>query len=191
MVRIAFICEDDAGKKIIDSQNFLSLLNQNNLELIPPVFNAKGKGNLTELNIIGLLMTAIANGATHIFILTDLDMDSCITNTRKNLVNHQHCTIIVCKKAVEAWFLADNSALSGLLKRTSYFPFPEDPIKPFDEINNLHKNAFNGRGISKSTLPTKMIDKGFSVLNASKHQNCSSAQYFIRKLLLLKDDLHS
>ena len=58
MVNVSFICEDDAGKKIIESQKFSELLVSIALELILPVYNAKGKGNLIEENVLGLVNIA-------------------------------------------------------------------------------------------------------------------------------------
>lgn len=182
MVNVAFICEDDAGKKIIESQKFKELLSSFNLELVLPVYNAKGKGNLIEENVLGLVNIAIENGATTIFLLVDMDADKCITLTKQSLIQHPQCNIIVCKKAVEAWFLADSETLSSLLKHNAFFENPEEPLLPYESLNDLHKNAFGGRGISKALLPTKLIREGFSITNASKHPNCLSAQYFIQKL---------
>ena len=185
MVRVAFICEDDAGKKIIETQNFRELLEENNLQLILPVYNAKGKGNLTEDNVKGLVSSALDNGAERIFLLTDMDQDVCVTRTKEQLIIDEACTIVVCKKAIESWFLADTNALSALLKRNEYFDSPEEPSHPFDVINELHKNSHNGRGISKAILAIKMVGEGFSVMAAANHNKCSSARYFadtIRKL---------
>jgi hypothetical protein len=186
MVNIAFICEDDAGKKIIESADFAQILQQNKVRLVSPVFNAKGKGNLTEENVRGLVNSALDNGATHIFLLTDMDLDACITITRQKLIQDPVCQIIVCKKAVEAWFLADSGAMSSLLNRKEHIEFPESPDIPFDTINQLHRDAFNGRGISKAILPIKMIrNAGFSITHAANHPNCPSASYFLQKLQFL------
>ena len=182
MVKVAFICEDDAGKKIIDSEDFMQILQQNDLVLVPPVLNAKGKGNLTEENVRGLVDNSLANGADYVFLLTDMDLDACITLTKQHLIKDPACKIIVCKKAVEAWFLADTNTISALLNRNSYLEYPENPNIPFDTVNQLHKAAFNGRGISKAILPIKMIAKGFSLINAANHPNCPSAHYFLQKL---------
>ena len=186
MVKVAFICEDDAGKKIIDSPGFLQLLQENNLELVLPVYNARGKGNLTEENVRGLVDSSLENGATYVFLITDMDLDACFTLTKQKLIQDSRCIIIVCKKAVEAWFLGDTQALCALLNRNAYFEYPEDPVVPFDTINQLYKEAFNGRGISKPILPIKMLGRGFSIVNAANHPNCPSALYFLEKLRSLK-----
>ena len=182
MVNVAFICEDDAGKKIIESQKFNELLVSLNLKLVLPVYNAKGKGNLIEENVLGLVSIAIENGATTIFLLVDMDADKCITLTKQSLIQHPQCNIMVCKKAVEAWFLADSETLSALLKRHAFFENPEEPLLPYESLNYLHKDAFEGRGISKTLLPKKLILEGFSIVNASQHPNCNSAAYFVKKL---------
>jgi len=158
--------------------------------LLHPVYNAKGKGNLTEENVRGLVDTASDAGADIIFLLTDMDLDSCITFTKQNLIQDPICKIIVCKKAVEAWFIADTGAISALLNRNGYFEYPEELLNPFDTINQMHKESFNGRGISKAILPIKMIGNGFSLINAANHPNCSSALYFLQKIQTLSDILH-
>jgi len=185
MVRVAFICEDDAGKKIIESQNFRELLEENNLQLVLPVYNAKGKGNLTEENVKGLVSTALDNGAERIFLMTDMDQDLCVTRTKEQLIVDKACTIVVCKKSIELWFLADTKALSALLKRNEQFEDPEEPSHPFDVINELHKDSFNGRGISKAILALKMVGVGFSVVAAANHNKCSGARYFVEKIRTL------
>jgi hypothetical protein len=185
MVKIAFICEDDAGKKIVDSEDFEQILQQNDVELLHPVYNVKGKGNLTEENVRGLVGTASDAGAKCVFLLTDMDLDACTTVTRQKLIQDPLCKIIVCKKAIESWFLADTDAISAVLKQNGYFEYPEEPPIPFDTINQLHKDVFNGRGISKAILPIKMIGNGFSLVKAANHPNCSSALYFLQKIQAL------
>jgi hypothetical protein len=182
MVKVAFICEDDAGKKIIESQKFGELLSTFNIERIPNIINAKGKGNLTEENIAGTVNIALENGADSIFLLVDMDNDKCMTLTKASLIQHPKCRIIVCKHAVEAWFLADKAALSALLKKNIIINEPETPIIPFDTLNDLHKTAFKGRGVSKAILPAKLLRAGFSITNAAAHPNCPSARYFIAKI---------
>lgn len=182
MVKIAFICEDDAGKKIVEFEDFGQILLNNNTELLRPVYNVKGKGNLTEENVRGLVDIALDAGAELIFLLTDMDLDYCATATKKKIIQGPLCKVIVCKKAVESWFLADTDAISALLNRNGYFEYPEEPLIPFDTINQLHKETFDGRGISKAILPNKMIRNGFSLLNAANHPNCSSALYFLQNI---------
>jgi hypothetical protein len=182
MVKVAFICEDDAGKKIIESQKFSEFLSALNIERIPNIVNAKGKGNLTEENITGTVNILLENGADSIFLLVDMDTDKCITVTKSSLIQHPKCNIIVCKNAVEAWFLADSVSLSALLRKNITIKEPETPTVPFNTLNELHKTAFNGRGISKATLPVKLIRSGFSITSAATHPNCPSARYFIAKI---------
>lgn len=187
MVNTSFICEDDAGKKIVDSSSFRQLLVVNEVNLVLPIHNAMGKGNLSQENISGLINKSIDNGAKHIFVLVDLDDDSCITNTKQNLIQQSNCNIIVCKRAIEAWFLADTQTLSALFKRNAHFENPENPSVPYDVINQMHKEAFNGRGVSKAILPIKLLGLGFTVEKAAGHANCPSARYLLEKIKTLKN----
>lgn len=51
MVRIGFIVEGDSEKIVIESVKFREFLRLNGFELVTPVVNAKGGGNLLPQNI--------------------------------------------------------------------------------------------------------------------------------------------
>ena len=51
MVRLGFICEGATEKLIVESYQFRQLLLSNNIELIEPVIDANGGGNLLPKNI--------------------------------------------------------------------------------------------------------------------------------------------
>lgn len=123
-------------------------------------------------------------GAEHIFILTDLDEESCYTEKKSKLdLENVSCTIIA-KRAFEAWFLADTETINKVIGNGNYYcEAPENLTNPFEQIRQLHIEYKNGRGIGgKPLLAAKMNKNGFNVLNAAQHPNCHSATYFVEKL---------
>lgn len=186
MVKVGFICEGETEKLIIESEAFRTLLSKSNLELILAI-DAEGNGNLLPHNIEKFIAILEDVSCDKIFILTDLDEDSCITLTKKRISAREKDIIIVAVKQIEAWFLSDSQTLSGLFKAKFQFDFPENENEPYNTLNTLFINR-TGRGNGKKDnggkikTARKMLNNGFSVSNAASHANCSSATYFLQKL---------
>lgn len=186
MVKIGFICEGETEKLIIESVAFKTFLVKSGLQLILAI-DAEGNGNLLPHNIEKFQAILEDAGCDKIFILTDLDKDSCITLTKQRISAREKDIIIVAVKQIEAWFLSDSQTLSGLFKTKFQFEFPEKENEPYDTLNTLFINN-TGRGNGKKDnggkikTARKMLINGFSLTNAANHQNCLSAQYFIQKL---------
>ena len=182
MVRIGFICEGKTERKIIESGAFQSLLNSLSIECVFPVIDAKGSGNLLPENILDFKKELLSNDAEKIIIVTDLDVDTCITKTKKRIGVYENEFIVVAIQQVEAWFLADTETLSKLLSRKFIFEFPENEKNPFETMRNIFLQT-NNRGVgNKDILAQRMLKYGFSIENAANHPNCPSARYFIEKL---------
>jgi hypothetical protein len=186
MVKVGFICEGETEKLIIESEAFKTLLAHSSLELILAI-DAKGNGNLLPHNIEKFIAILEDARCDKIFILTDLDKDSCITFTKQRVSAREKDIIIVAVKQIEAWFLSDTQTLSGLFKAKFQFEFPENENEPYDTLNTLfvnHTGSGNGKKNNGGKIKTarKMINNGFSVVNAAAHPNCSSAKYFLQKL---------
>ena len=184
MVTLGFIAEGATEKIILEKTDFFAHLQASGINYIPQVVDAMGNGNLLPHNILPLTRALQDKGATHIFILTDLNEEQCITNTRARIAPLDGYSVIVSKKAIESWFLADTTAMRTLLQDPTFiYPNPEDSINPFEEINTLHRNQHDGRGVgNKLRLANRMFKCGFSILNAAKHPHCDSAQYFLGKI---------
>lgn len=126
-------------------------------------------------------------GAKFIIIVTDLDDDSCITETKNRISARKQDIMIVAVKKIEAWFLACTPAMRKLLGQPSFeYPNPEEDLEPFEKINNL-LIKHSGRGIGKKTagkkkLVNRLLEHGFDLTDAAAHANCPSAVYFLRKL---------
>jgi hypothetical protein len=185
MVKIGFIVEGATEKIILDSEGFRSFLAKHQIDFVPNIIDAVGNGNLLPKNIGPFISRLTDQGATVIFVLTDLDEDQCITLTKQRLelpVNH---FAIVSVKQIESWFLADSEAMSGFLNSPNFlFDNPESVKDPFAEIQKLRKEKV-GRGIiDKKVLANLLVHKNsYSLERAANHPNCPSAKYFLAKLL--------
>jgi hypothetical protein len=165
------------------TQNGL-FLNQRILNLIG-VINVEGNGNLLPKNIEKHRMNLIDEGADVILILTDLDEDECITNTRDRIGERENQHIRIAVRQIESWFLADSEIMKSILRGNFLYEYPEKEITPFETIRTIYFDKFL-KGIvgkdQKKKLAQKMLQNGFSVQNAANHPNCSSAAYFLNKL---------
>lgn len=187
MIKVGFICEGDTEFHLLRSESFRTLLTGLNLNSVN-VINAKGSGNLLPHNISGYLRSLEKDGAKVIIILTDLENDVCITQTKQRISARPEDIVIVAVKQIEAWFLACSKTMSILLDSPNFnFPYPEKENNPFITINNL-LIEYIGRGIGrrnnsgKIKLIKRILEKRLDISEASVHDNCPSAKYFIDKL---------
>ncbi|MEP7169569.1 MAG: hypothetical protein ABI855_09400 [Bacteroidota bacterium] len=181
---LGFIVEGDTEKMILESPDFKNFLNTLHIEYIPDVVNVKGNGNLLPHRITEHTQILLDKGATQIIILTDLDDDKCITETKNRIKPLANQIIIISGKQIEAWFLAHTDAIRQFLRTGVYTcENPETYSDPFEEISQLRLQYCN-RGIQdKLPLARLMVNKNsFSVLQAARHPNCNSAKYFIEKI---------
>jgi hypothetical protein len=150
MVKLGFIVEGETEKIILEQSDFFNYLQSLNIAYIAEVIDAKGNGNLLPYNIIPHTKVLEDKGATQIFILTDLDDDQCITNTKQRISPLAHHVVTVSTKTIEAWFLADSVAMGAFLKEPSFnYDFPENLSDPLEEIRSL-RIAKTGRGFGNS-----------------------------------------
>ncbi|GAB4041341.1 hypothetical protein [Spirosoma jeollabukense] len=186
MVRIGFICEGKTEKNIIESSNFQEWLHQHNIECLLPVIDSKGNGNLLSGRIEALRQELLDRDVQKIIILTDLDVDSCISSTRRRISERDDQIIIVALKQIESWFLSDTLTLQALFNDSTFiFERPEHESNPFQTIQKLLLTKTN-RGVgSKSILVSRMLKYGFTIEKAAQHPNCPSANYFLTKLQTL------
>jgi len=182
MVKLGFIGEGITERKILESDNFRALLDELELDYVENVIDAKGSGNLIPDKLSSLVKILEDSGANQIIILTDLENMPCITTAKERVKASENHIIIIAVKTIEAWFLADSDAMSTYFKQKYHCEFPEIIDRPFDYIKEEGKQL-TGRGVgSKRLFCSRILRSGFSVQNASKHPNCPSATYFIRRL---------
>lgn len=185
MVKVGFICEGKTERMLVESPPFQEWMTSNLLTCIHPIENADGNGNLLPRNIEPIRNRLILKGAEHIVILTDLDNDACITHTRHRISERPNQSIIVAVKTIEAWFLADTSALTQFLKQSVFIENPELDEKPYDTLRDLFiKHTSQGVG-TKPILARRMLKYGFTIQQAARHPNCPSAAYFLSTLQTL------
>ena len=122
-------------------------------------------------------------GATTIFILTDLDKDKCITETKNRISATGNHIVTVSIKEIEAWFLSDSKVIRKYIGDSNYTcDSPESVDEPFEKIRSARLSK-SGRGVStKTILANAMVRNGFSILNAAKQPQCDSAKYFLKKI---------
>jgi len=184
MVKLGFIVEGITEKIILESSDFFHYLDSLNIAYVPVVIDVKGNGNLLPDKISQYTKILSDKGATDIFILTDLDEEQCITNTKARITTQVNRFVIVSIKTIEAWFLADSEAMRRYFNDPEfYFDYPETVKKPFEEIKVIRKSKI-GRGFNdKRVLANTLVHRiGFSIQRSAKHPNCPSAKYFIDKI---------
>ncbi len=182
MVKLGFIVEGDNEKAILNSALFEGLMTRLGLDYVKEVFNAKGGGNLLPQNIGVQIDALIQLGATSIFILTDQEEAPCITEVKNRVSAGQNIMVVVAVKAIEAWFLADNTAISKFMGAKFQCEHPESYPNPFLFIKQ-EKIRLTGRGVDKKRLLcSRILASGFSLEAAATHPNCPSAKYFLDKL---------
>ncbi|HLZ17699.1 MAG TPA: hypothetical protein VKQ08_11690 [Cyclobacteriaceae bacterium] len=151
------------------------------------MIDAGGADNLLPHNIEGYVTLHEKAGAQAIIILTDLDEDICITQTKNRINAREKIIVVIAVKKIEAWFLACSPAMQGLLGVAAFnFGDPENDKEPFETINQLLTKHV-GRGIgkkraSKIKLVNRLLENGLDLSDAAKHPNCPSARYFLQKL---------
>lgn len=180
MVKVSFIVEGDVEKILIEA--LVPWFKERGITKVGPVINVRGGGNLCPGNIDLYIEQAKVWNPAKILILTDLECDSCVTQTKTRVGNCKECVVIVARKAIEAWFLADTLLLENLLKgKIVPYEVPEKTeLMPFDVLKQLFLDK-TGRGISKKMLARRSVQY-FSPERAASHPDCPSAAYFIRKI---------
>ncbi len=184
MVKIGFIVEGATEKIVLEKSDLFDLLKENNIDFVPEIIDAEGNGNLLPHNITPYSKALIDKGATKIFILTDLDEEQCITETKNRIGSSAQRIICVSKKTIEAWYLADREAMRNFLSFADFdCAAPEEIIDPFSFIKNLRLQHLNRGVADKKILANLMIKSGFTIKKAASHPLCLSAHYFLKRIL--------
>lgn len=183
MVKVGFIVEGATEKIIIESDKFKAFLNHNQYELVHPVIDAKGGGNLLPEHIEPFIETLENANADMIIVLTDLEDEESVEVVKERIQHSKIEMIFVAIKAIEAWFLADTNAMRRLLKNDDFVEelFPEQTeCKPFDRIKEIIRE-FNARGVGSKVILAKNMVKhyDFSIEHSAQHPNCPSAKALI------------
>ncbi|NOR69285.1 MAG: hypothetical protein GQ532_06245 [Methylomarinum sp.] len=193
MVTVGFIVEGVSDKKLIESTTFQCWAEQTyQLKIINPVIDAGGNGNMCSRLIeryVVLLQKSV--NPDKIVVLADLDPEKCAPciKKRKEIIGTQGIDlVIIARKAMESWFLADTVAMSKWTKNNEFYEhMPEESAAmPWDRLQEIGEESI-GRGPgTKVGFARKFINQyQFDVTRAAGHPNCPSAKYFVDKLALL------
>jgi hypothetical protein len=156
MVTIGFIAEGDTEKRILTSQNFQDLLQKLGLSFLETVENAGGVNNLNKEKIESLIKIQKDRGAEKVLILTDSD-GNCITSAKQEIDPSGENIVIVAVQMIEAWFLADTTAISNFFKENYFCEMPEAIAKPFDFIRSERMRILSSGIGDKRILGQKML----------------------------------
>ncbi len=185
MVRIGFIVEGGSEKVIVESKQFRDWLHQNGIELVFPVIDAKGGGNLLPKNIEPLVGRFRSLGVDHICVLTDLEEEPNAQTVKNRIENSNVSFVFVAVKALEGWYLADTEAMNKWLKESDFYEeFPElTHSKPWDRLKEIAQNLNRTGPGNKISFAKKMVKYfNFQISSSAQHNNCDSAKELIREL---------
>jgi hypothetical protein len=187
MVKLGFIVEGDTEKIMIESAKFRDWANAQGLEICSPVINAKGGGNLLPQHMAPMMATLAKSQPDHVVVLTDLEHEPDIEAVRARITNAHTSLIFVAVKALEAWFLADTTAMRAWLKQPDFEEaWPEQtPAMPWDWLKEVaRQTGARGPGSNKVMFAKRFCGAhGFQIANAAAHPACPSAKVFHDALL--------
>jgi len=179
MVKVGFIVEGDSESIIVNSPAFVSLLQMRGFELITPVINAEGGGNLLPKYVERFVERLQKAGAEKICILTDLEDAVSTDEVRERIFHHKVDISFIAVRAIEAWFLADSPAMKKWLTVEAFNEeHPEATLAmPWNRLKEIaNQLSKQGPGGSKAAFARRMVTHyGFTVTQAAKHPGCQSA----------------
>lgn len=192
-MRVGFVVEGISDKKLIESASFKSWAKREcGLEIIDEVVNAGGNGNMCVQKIgVYIQKLIVQTQPDKVVVLADLDPERCAPciSERKKLIGTKDIDLVViARKAMESWFLADTEAMRKWLNDVDFYENQPEETKPmpWDYLRDLGIK-YKGRGPGHKIRCARLfINKlGFDVKRAAKHPACASARYFVDKLCAL------
>ena len=192
MVTVGFVVEGASEKRLVESELFRKWLREDcNLEVVDPVVDAAGNGNMCSRNIETFVKNLRTSANPNkVVVLADLDPDTCApcVQKRKEIIGCQGIDLVViAKKAMESWFLADTKAMRQWLGDDAFCETHPETLAemPWDRLKDLRTKQGRGPG-SKLSFARKFIrDHRFDVRRAAGHPHCPSARYFVERLCAL------
>ena len=190
MVTVGFVVEGDSDKYLVESELFRTwLCEECNLKVVDKVANAKGNMRSRYIEDQVRLLRQDTN-PDKVIVLADLDPDERVpcVQARKELVGSKGIDlVIIAKKALESWFLADTEAMRRWLGDDTFYEVAPETLTgmPWDRLRELRDKKGRGLG-TKGSFPRQFILRhGFDVRRAAQHANCPSARYFVERLCAL------
>jgi hypothetical protein len=183
-IKAGFIVEGGSEKIIVESLQFKLFLNTHGYELVTPVIDANGGGNLLPQNIEDFVNRLKLKNVDRIFVLTDLEDEVSVQDVRQRIAHESIDFNFIAVKALEAWYLADSSAMNRWLETDDFYEtFPERTVdKPWERLKEIaNERRVRGTGRNKIAFAKRMAKHwGFSVENAAQHQACPSALELVK-----------
>ena len=192
MVTVGFVVEGASEKRLVENKLFRKWLREDcNLAVIDPVVDAAGGGNMCSRNIEALVKgIRLEANPDKVVVLADLDPEKCApcVQARKEIIGSQGIDlVIIAKKAMESWFLADTEAMHRWLGDDTFYEDTPETLDgmPWDRLRELGRKRGSGPG-TKVRFSGKFIrEHGFDVRRAAQHDQCPSARYFVERLCAL------
>ncbi|MDD5755460.1 MAG: hypothetical protein PHN45_12015 [Methylococcales bacterium] len=193
LVTVGFVVEGESDERLVNSDSFKNLLAEDYDLNVVKVINTNGNGNMCS-RLIGTHVDRLKKQANpdKIIILADLDPEKCapcITKRKEIIGNQRIDLIVIARKSMESWFLADTIAMQLWTKDQDFYEeYPEKTAKmPWDRLKEIAlEKTGRGTGRCKINFARKFIKNyQFDIRRAADHPNCPSAKYFVEKLRLL------
>ncbi|MCU0427474.1 MAG: DUF4276 family protein [Candidatus Kapabacteria bacterium] len=188
-VAVGFLAEGASDKILLDFLRRTNFFQQYNI-LVKAVIGGDGREKLiSDLDV--RIDQCFKMGAEKVIVLADMEELPCFTKA-KSAFHHQGIhKVIIAKKALEAWFLADSTAMQKKLKdKKFHFHAPENTSKmPWNALEEeFHKRKVPFTD-SKPAFAKQMVESaGFSITLAAEHPNCKSITYFLNTLATAGSD---
>ena len=190
MVTVGFVVEGASEKRLVENELFRKWLREDcNLEVIDPVVDAAGSGNMCSRNIGDFVKNLRTTASPDkVVVLADLDPETCApcVQARKEIIGSRGIDLVaIAKKAMESWFLADTEAMRQWLGDSAFCEVDPETAAgmPWDRLKELRDAKGRGPGKNRLVFARKFIrDHGFDVRRAAQHLNCPSARYFVERL---------
>ena len=147
MVTVGFVVEGASEKRLVESKLFRKWLQEDcNLEVVDPVVDAAGNGNMCSRNIETFVKNLRTSAKPNkVVVLAELDPDTCApcVQKRKEIIGCQGIDLVaIAKKSIDdiVWFgiivYLWNRALSGL-------KFHDNVLRQLREDRRLKSHRFS------------------------------------------------
>ena len=186
-MKVGFIVDGRSDKIVVESDGFAAWLRGRGMRRGDPVVAAGGQVGSARIGRLATLLRKQIGDVDRIVQLTDLDPNEavpCISARRAFAHSQEVDLVVVAKKAMESWFLADSLAMRNWSGDADFFEeYPEEtPGMPWDRLKEVGTSGGRGPG-SKVGFAKKIVrTHGFSIASAAKHPNCPSAKYFVHRV---------
>lgn len=192
VVTVGFVVEGDSDEFLPQSPAFRTWLrDEYQLEVVDPVVNAAGNGNLCSRKIgVFVEKLRIQAAPDKVVVLADLDPSQCAPciEARKQLMGVEGVdVVIIARKAIESWFLADTEAMRRWSGNDAFYDLEPETMAgmPWDRLKEIGRKRGRGPGSKVAFAKIFIRDCQFDVRRAANHPNCPSARYFVEKLSML------